>query len=332
MGQRRRFLPRRGKIGHPPGVRRSMISGTFPSTSRPPVPSSAAGGRIIHRLLARWHRIPDGYVLNGGEPAPEVPVDAGLAAELMGRARAVQAEAVDAAGRRVSYAKLRTSPVYEAYRRAAASLRLFDPAWLGSPAERLAFWINLYNALILDAVIQLGVRSSVTRSAGFFLRAAYQVGGLRFSAEDIEHGLLRANAPHPALPGRHFGADDPRRGLALPTLDPRVHFALVCGARSCPPIAFYDPDRIDQQLDTAARSFLAAGGARLDVEARVLWLSRIFQWYAPDFGARPLAVGDRAPLRRFALRYLPEETRAALAGRADSLRVRFLAYDWSLNA
>jgi hypothetical protein len=309
-----------------------MISGTFPSTSRQPVPSSAAGGRIIHRLLARWHRIPDGFVLNGGEPAPEVPADAGLAAELLGRARAMQAEAIDAAGRRVAYSALRSSAAYEAYRRAAAALRQFDPARLSDTAERLAFWINLYNALVIDAVIQFGVQRSVTRSPGFFLRAAYQVGGMRFSADDIEHGLLRANAAHPALPGRHFGAADPRQRLAMPTLDPRVHFALVCGARSCPPIAFYDPERIDQQLDTAAHSFLATGGARLDLEASVLWLSRIFQWYAPDFGARPLAMGDRAPLRRFAIRYLPEESRAALAGRAQTPPVRFLAYDWTLNA
>ena len=63
----------------------------------------------------------------------------------------------------------------------------------------------------------------------------------------LGYGILRANASHPAIPGRHFGLRDPRRKYSLDRLDPRMHFALVCAARSCPPIAVYDAANIDEQ-------------------------------------------------------------------------------------
>jgi hypothetical protein len=114
-------------------------------------------------------------------------------------------------------------------------------------------------------------------------------------------------------------------------LDPRVHFALVCAARSCPPIAFYDPDQLDAQLDLAARAFVNGGGAAIDPSAGVIWLSKIFQWYAPDFGAAPLALGRRQPLLDFVARFWDDaEARASL--QAGRWKVRFSPYDWRLNA
>ncbi|MBI5828578.1 MAG: DUF547 domain-containing protein [Chloroflexi bacterium] len=176
---------------------------------------------------------------------------------------ALKAEAYDTVHGRVDYARLRASPTYAEYCRCARRLQSFDPVTLGSREERLAFWINLYNALIVDAVIQFEVKRSVNEAPGFFWRAAYNIGGQRYCAFDIEYGILRANAPHPAIPGAHFGASDPRRH-SLQRLDPRIHFALVCAARSCPPIAVYDATRIDDQLEIAARTFINNGGAEID--------------------------------------------------------------------
>lgn len=284
--------------------------------------------RLIHRLILLGHRIAPDFVLNSGP----IPDGAALppAADLNRIAHAMQSEAFHADSGDVDYDRLRNSAVYAEYQACARRLRSFDPASLSGRQAQLAFWINLYNALIVDAVIRFGVRRSVNEAPGFFWRAAYSIGGQRFCAFDIEYGILRANGGHPAIPGRHFGPRDPRRRHSLPRLDPRIHFALVCASRACPPIAVYDPERIDEQLDAAARSFVNNGGVSVDRRSGEVRMSQIFRWYAPDFGARPLALGDPRPLLEFVSPYLADEAdrRFVLNGRP---RVRFLPYDWSLN-
>src|SRR5262249_33790817 len=136
-----------------------------------------------------------------------------------------------------------------------------DLATLSSRDARLAFWINVYNALVIDAVIAFHVRRSVTEGRlgllAFFRRAAYVVGGYRLNCDDIEHGILRGNRGRPFVPGPQFGPADPRRALVVRPPDARVHFALNCASRSCPAIRAYDAEQIDRQLDLAARSFVA---------------------------------------------------------------------------
>lgn len=299
--------------------------------------------RFIHRLILLRYGIPPDFVLNAGPEPDGATASEPVAADLRRRVNALtlrppaafgggqgQAEAYDTARGRVDYARLRASPTYAEYCQCARRLQSFDPATLGSHAERLAFWTNLYNALIVDAVIQLEVKHSVNEAPGFFWRAAYDIGGQRFCAFDIEYGILRANAPHPAIPGPHFGVGDPRRRLSLERLDPRIHFALVCAARSCPPIAVYDAVNLDEQLAMAARTFIHNGGVEIDRAAGEVRLSQIFQWYAPDFGGRPFALGDQRPLLEFIAPYLADEAdrEYILHGKPE---VRFQAYDWSLN-
>jgi Protein of unknown function, DUF547 len=230
----------------------------------------------------------------------------------------------------VDYARLESCRTYHEYRTCASQLHYFNPASLTTREERLAFWINLYNALILDAVIQFGVRSSVHHVPGFFWRAAYSIGGLRYSSFDIEYGILRANRAYPAFPGAHFTSKDPRRAFSLRSLERRVHFALVCGARSCPPISTYLPEQIDAQLDLAASAFVNHGGATVDRPSGEVRLSKIFQWYAPDFGAGAMALTGRRRLLDYLIPYLEKpEDRSYL--RSGNPRVRFSAYDWTLN-
>ena len=200
--------------------------------------------RLIHRLILLRYGIPPGFVLNlGPEPDETMTLEPVAADTLRGRiVNALKAEAYDTERGRVDYAHLCLSPTYAEYCQCARRLRSFDPAALETREEQLAFWINLYNALIVDAVIQFEVKRSVNEAPGFFWRAAYNIGGRRYCSFDIEYGILRANAPHPAIPGAYFGAGDARRRYSFAQLDPRIHFALVCAARSCPPIAVYDAE------------------------------------------------------------------------------------------
>lgn len=226
----------------------------------------------------------------------------------------------------VDYASLRASASYADYRTCAAQLIGFDPASL-SRNERLAFWINLYNALVLDAVIALQVRKSVTEQmAGFkfFRQAAYVVGGQRVSCDDIEHGILRGNRGHPFLPGRQFRASDPRLNWAVERPDPRVHFALNCASRSCPPIRVYQAETLELQLEMAAKHFIASE-TRISPEKNSLTLSSIFKWFQADFGGRE-------GLMDFLLIHLPrDERRDWLSQNRRTVRLQYSAYDWRLN-
>lgn len=258
----------------------------------------------------------DDGVLN--RAAPFSPTDHGdpdIAAALLIAARAVAPDA-DAG---VPYARIATSPAFVRYRKLAARLRGFDPASLSGWAERTAFWINVYNALVIDAVVSLGIHDTIREAPGFFHRAAYQIGPFRFDLEAIEHGLLRGNRPPLPRMEPPFIPGDPRLSLGPGRFDPRIHFALNCGTRSCPPIAFYDAPRLDQQLDAAAASFITGGGV-CDIDGELV-LSPLFDFYQEDFGGRD---GVRALL----LRYLDD---LHLRARVTADEGRAGAYDWTLN-
>ena len=229
------------------------------------------------------------------------------------------AAATDGAGR-VDYARLRGSAEFAAAVEAARRLAGVRLESLDGRGARLAFWINVYNALVLHAIVGLGVRRSVARAWNFFGRAAYRIDGFVLSGDDVEHGVLRGNRRRRFPPFRSFGARDPRRGLAL-GLDPRVHFAINCGARSCPPIGVYRAEAIDAQLELATRSFV---NTEVTLEDGRLVCSRLFKWYRRDFD-------EAGGLTAFWLRYLDDGPlrRALTSGIAP--RPGFRRWDWSLH-
>ena len=124
---------------------------------------------------------------------------------------------------------------------------------------------------------------SLLKIRGAFERIAYVIGGHRYSLDDIEHGVLRGNRAHFLIPGVRFRAKI-RAAQALAQVDPRIHFALVCGASSCPPIGIYQAENLDSQLDLAAGNFINNRGVVMNRAEGTVALSRVFQWYSPDFG------------------------------------------------
>ena len=171
--------------------------------------------------------------------------------------------------------------------------------------------------------LSIDVRGSILRDPGFFRRAAYNIGGLRLSVDDIEHGILRGNQPHPYLPFPPFNPSNPRWNMHIPDPDPRIHFALICCAKSCPPIAFYDGDRLEQQLELAASSFINGGGVMYEPKSHILRISRIFRWYQRDFGGR------EAVLSHIKKRFNDPEVIQHLE--AENVKINYLKYDWSVN-
>ena len=202
-------------------------------------------------------------------------------------------------------------------------LRRTDPSSIGSDASRIAFWTNLYNALLLHCLCLKPVRGSILMHLRMFRRIAYDVGGHDYSLDVIEHGLLRRNRRPPWRPRRVLRGSDPRLAAAPSRSDPRIHFALNCGARSCPPVRVYDADTLDQELAAATRAYLAAE-TTLDPERGRAVLPRLMRLYRADFG-------DRAEQLRFVALYLPDLAayQRASPGR---LRVRYGPFDWTAVA
>ena len=230
----------------------------------------------------------------------------------------------------VDYAMIQQSEAYRYLQDVLyPCLRHFKIDSLASAEEKLAFWINLYNLLTIDAVIHYSVRISVSEGwfgvIRFFHRAAYLVGGLRFSLEDIEHGILRANRGVMFFPGRHFRRADPRSKFAFHAVDARIHFALNCASRSCPPIAYYAADKIYSQLDLAAANFMDAE-THMDRSGVALHVPRIFKWYQKDFGGPSESLD-------WMRRYLPEGDmrRKLIDNFGDQTMLIYKRYDWFLN-
>jgi hypothetical protein len=264
-------------------------------------------------------------ILNAGEPSrvpSEEPVDIALTLAMAD----LKARFIDLERGVVQYKRIRESEAFSRYRDLTRALKSFDLRSLEKKEQRLAFWINIYNTAVIHGVIELGVKASVREVSRFFDRIVYEIGGKRFSLNEIEHGILRGNRRHPYRLLKPFRRGDGRIDLAVRPLDPRVHFALVCGARSCPPIGFYEAEQIDFQLDLAASSFINSPRVRIEPRESAVFISMIFKWYRPDFGGSDRSVIDTL------LHFLDEgDKKKHLNENREKIRIRYQLYDWNLN-
>ncbi len=179
---------------------------------------------------------------------------------------------------------------------------------LDDDAARVAFWLDIYNA----AVVRAGAVDLLKRHVRWrhFARRSLVIAGQRLSLDDIEHGVLRRSRWKLGLgylgnprPGRF------ERAHRVARVDPRIHFALNCGAASCPPIAAYERARWDEQLELATKSYLRTETRH---DGDVLRVPSLLLWYIGDFGGPP---GIRRMLRE-----------TGIEGWSGPLR--FSAWDW----
>ncbi len=264
-------------------------------------------------------------LLNDGQPRGDISPPE-MAAQLKRGMDRLKAAFFESASGRVAYERIKESEVYQAHLQLSNNLQAMDLSLLARREEKIAFWINLYNVIVIHGVIALGIRDSVQEVWNFFRGVYYQIGGYPFTPDDIEHGVLRGNRRPPHSLFRRFRAGDPRRQFLVEPLDPRIHFTLVCGSASCPFIDVYTPENLEWELDTASRAFINSSAVGLDRSQGQISLSSIFKWYAPDFGA---GQGERL---RFIAAYLDNAAdRAFIEEHAAGLKVAYQPYDWRLN-
>ena len=146
------------------------------------------------------------------------------------------------------------------------------------------FWINVYNAF--TQIILSKDPDQYKNRSSFFGSKQINIAGKQMSLDDIEHGILRRSKIkwsegylNKLFPSRF------ERQNRLNKLDYRMHFALNCGAKSCPPIAFYKPEQIDKQLDMATKTYLK-GDAEYDSLKNIVSLPALMGWFRHDFGGK----------------------------------------------
>ena len=180
---------------------------------------------------------------------------------------------------------------------AAASVDIAD---LSLPAQK-AFYINLYNAAMLQAVFEHWPVKSVETLGpepfSIFTKPFIEQGNRRLSLDDVEKGILLKD---------YF--------------DPRIHFAVNCASESCPPLRAepFVGGRLEAQLEEQTRLFAASRrAARVDHANKSVAYSSLFDWYADDFpGTNPVEY-----LNRYRVDPLPTD-----------FETGWIPYDWSLNA
>lgn len=235
----------------------------------------------------------------------------------------VKADHIGAGGRGVDYASLRSSTAFAEYVQVSQQLVHCDPTALSEEAK-MAFFINIYNCLTIHGLAsEEQLPASVLEVNKFWRQTAYVINGMTFTLDDIEHGVLRGNRPHPSADAPPFGEEDPRRVMAMKKCDPRIHFALVCGAKSCPAIQVYSEKNLERGLTMAARTFCSQEVEVLASEKKVR-LNKIFMWYGVDFG------NSSRELLQFVSKY-NSGLEEILSNKEDDMSIEFKEYDWKLN-
>jgi len=231
-------------------------------------------------------------VLNGEDAAVGTEASSSNADEITRRMRIsitqLKGKFMREDGKMVNYAAIGTSKEFTSYIQAARELKLIDLSQL-SQEELKCLFVNVYNSLTVHALVHQYTKGGLPKAPkdveGFWSIHCYVVGGLTYSLDDMEHGVLRSNKGHPSGSSAQFNADDARVKFIVKQLDPRIHFALNCGALSCPPIRVYTTDRLDEQLQTASIAFLSQEVELVRKgDKDIIEMSRLLLWYSQDFG------------------------------------------------
>lgn len=180
--------------------------------------------------------------------------------------------------------------------------------------QRKAFWINIYNAY--TQIILTKNPDQYKNRNGFFTGKQIVIAGRRMSLDDIEHGILRRSKIKWGLGYiNKFFISAFERKHRVNSVDYRIHFALNCGAKSCPPIAFYKPEQLEQQLDIATAVYLQ-GECEYDEAANKLWVPAVLRWFRGDFGGKKKIV---LLLKQWSV--IPENKNPSIS---------FKKYEWNL--
>ncbi|MFK8045921.1 MAG: DUF547 domain-containing protein [Crocinitomicaceae bacterium] len=186
---------------------------------------------------------------------------------------------------------------------------------IDNETEKKAFWINTYNAFVQQ--ILLANQSLFDDRGKFFGNKQVNIAGILMSFDDIEHGIIRSSRWKLSL-GYLRDPFVPKfiRLLRTKKPDGRVHFALNCGAKSCPPIATFHADKIENELDKISKQYLKR---TTKIDGSNITITPLMSWFRADFGGKKGIKKDF--LQKFGIIH-PD---------LKKINLSFGSYDWTLS-
>lgn len=173
-------------------------------------------------------------------------------------------------------------------------LSSFKPDDTWQKEEKLAYWINVYNALTIDLIIQNYPVKSIKDIKDPWGQRLWKLGNKWYNLNDIEHEILRKMN------------------------EPRIHFAIVCASFSCPKLQSkaFTPENLEIQLTKATNEFLTDND-RNNITENEVKLSKIFQWFDTDFKQNGSLID-----------FLNEYSEVKISNNA---KISYKDYNWNLN-
>ncbi|QMU62317.1 MAG: DUF547 domain-containing protein [Gammaproteobacteria bacterium] len=198
----------------------------------------------------------------------------------------------------VNYKTINENPKFASYLETLKEKATFE-----NQDEELAYWINAYNALVIQGILNGGSPSSFFSRMRFFKKDKYQVNGLSISLFEIEHEVI------------------------LPLGEPRIHFAINCASSSCPKLTTqaYSAENLDEELTQAAKYFINdTMRNHFDKAMNIASISKIFDWFKSDF------TNHSGTVEKYIAQYVNDENVAKDLSEGN-YKTKYLKYDWSLN-
>ncbi len=180
-----------------------------------------------------------------------------------------------------------------------------------SKEQKLAYWINAYNAYTIKAIVDAYPVKSIKKIPGVWKRTKRKAGGIEITLDDIEHKVLRAELK-----------------------EPRIHFAINCASIGCPRLSdrAYKAEGLYEQLDASAKAmFKNREQFRINYQKMELHLSKILKWFGEDFNGYSGVTNYRKNngIISFIVNYLPKAKQNFIT--SNDLKIKWLDYDWNLN-
>lgn len=186
-------------------------------------------------------------------------------------------------------------------------------AELDNDDKKKAFWLNTYNGFVQDILLKHPERYDNREE--FFQREQVNIAGVEMSFDEIEHGVIRSSKWKlgagylPKISPEHV------RKMRVDSTDGRIHFALNCGAKSCPEIAIYHADKVDEELDIIAKRYLKK---TTEIKEETAVVTPLMSWFRGDFNGKSGIKED----------YL---THYGLIDENEDIALEFGDYDWTLD-
>ncbi|XP_010315277.2 uncharacterized protein [Solanum lycopersicum] len=285
-------------------------------------------GKHFYRFLEHEPFVPKCYNFRGSTNDNE-PKDVAVLGQRLGKIMSALLESYASDDRHhIDYIGISNSEEFRRYTNLIQDLHRVNLLNL-SADEKLAFFLNLYNAMAIHAVIRIGHPGGMIDRRAFFSEFQYMVGGYSYSLSGLKDGILRSNRRAPFTLMRPFPSGDRRLEMAFQKVNPLIHFGLCNATRSSPAVRFFTPQNVESELRYAAREYFQRDDAmQVDLSKRTVYLNRMIKWYNTDFG-------QEKEILKWITGYL-DATKAGLLthlmGDCGPVNVVYSSFDWSPNA